>query len=98
MVIIIAGHLRVAASERAEYLAAVASVAAQARQLPGCHDFVQSADPIDPERINIFERWDSDEVLLAFRGSGSHDDDPAPVPAVLSADVSKYRISAVESP
>lgn len=96
--IIIAGHLRVAASERAEYLAAVASVAADARQLPGCHDFAQSADPIDPERINIFERWDSDEVLLAFRGSGSDEDGSSPVPAVLGADVSKYRISGVESP
>lgn len=96
--IIIAGHLRVAASERAEYLAAVANVAVEARQSPGCHDFVQSADSVDPERINIFERWDGDEVLLAFRGSGGHDDDPAPLPAVLGADVSKYRISAVESP
>ncbi|MBC7559662.1 MAG: antibiotic biosynthesis monooxygenase [Dermatophilaceae bacterium] len=96
--IIIAGHLRVAASERDEYLSAVAGVAAGARQLPGCHDFVQSADPIDPQRINIFERWDSDDVLMAFRSSGSDDDEPAPVPAVLGADVAKYRISAVESP
>ena len=96
--IIIAGHLRVAASERAEYLAAVAGLAAQARQLSGCHDFVQSADPIDPERVHIYERWDNDEVLMAFRNSGSDDSEPAPVPYVLGADVAKYRISAVENP
>lgn len=71
--IIIAGHLRVAASERHEYLAAVADVAAQARRLPGCHDFVQSADPIDIERINNFECWENDADLMAFRSSGSDD-------------------------
>ena len=96
--IIIAGHLRIAASEREEYLTAVSGVAVLARRLPGCHDFVQSADPIDSERINIFERWDNDEVLMAFRSSGSDNDEPATLPAVLSADVAKYRISAVESP
>lgn len=96
--IIVAGHLRVAASERDGYLEAVADVAAQARQRVGCHDFVQSADPIDPERINIFERWESDEALIAFRTSGSERDAPATTPDVLGAEVAKYRISAVESP
>jgi quinol monooxygenase YgiN len=97
-VIIIAGHLRVAAAERDGYLTAVAGVASQARQAPGCHDFVQSADPIDQERINIYERWDSDEALMAFRTSGSEEREPLSTPAILSAEVAKYRISAVESP
>ena len=48
VVIIVAGHLRVATAERSQYLDAVADVAVQARQAAGCHDFVQSADPIDP--------------------------------------------------
>ena len=95
--IIIAGHLRVAASDRPTYLAATADVAVQARKAPGCHDFVQSADPIDPERINIYERWDSDESLLAYRTSGS-DDAEQETPDILGADVAKYRISSVESP
>lgn len=95
--IIIAGHLRVEAADRSRYLAAVADVAVQARQTPGCHDFVQSADPVDAERINIYERWDSDEALQAFRTSGS-DDEAVETPDLLGADVAKYRISAVESP
>jgi len=97
-VIIIAGHLLVDAAERARYLAAVGDVAAQARQAPGCHDFVQSADPLDPERINIYERWDSDEDLAAFRASGDESAEQAPTPDVIGAEVAKYRISAVESP
>jgi quinol monooxygenase YgiN len=97
-VIIVAGHLRVAAAERDRYLTAVQDVAIHARQAPGCLDFVQSADPIDPERINVYERWDSDDFLMAFRTSGSEDDAPLSTPAILGAQVAKYRISAVESP
>ena len=96
--IIIAGHLRVAAAERDEYLIAMADVATRARRASGCHDFVQSADPLDPERINIYERWNSDEFLLAFRSSGSDGTEPPSMPAVLDAAVAKYRISTVESP
>lgn len=29
----------------------------------------RQADPEDPERINVYERWESEEQLLAFRGS-----------------------------
>lgn len=96
--IIIAGHLRVDAAERDRYLAAVASVTREARQSPGCLDFVQSGDPTDPGRINIYERWDSDESLLAFRTSGHDDDESQSTPDVLGAEVAKYRISAVEAP
>ena len=96
--IIIAGHLRVAVTERDQYLAAVADVAVQARRAPGCFDFVQSADPIDPERINIYERRDTDEALMSFRTAGDDEAEPSAMPAVLDADVAKYRISAVENP
>jgi quinol monooxygenase YgiN len=98
-VIIIAGWLRVAVGDRDRYLAAVADVARLARVAPGCLDFVQAADPIDAERIDIFERWESDEDVQRFRTSGDPDvaDEPE-VPVPLSADVRKYRISSVEAP
>ncbi|AXT86677.1 antibiotic biosynthesis monooxygenase [Aeromicrobium sp. A1-2] len=96
--IIIAGHIRVAAAERNRYLSAVEGVAAQARATTGCHDFIQSADPIEPERINIYERWESDEDLISFRTSGNDENEPPSLPDVLGAEVSKYRISSVESP
>lgn len=96
--IIIAGHLRVAAAERDLHLTAVDGVAAQARQSPGCYDFVQSADPIDSERINIYERWDSDEALMSFRTFGTDETEPRALPDILGAEVAKYRIAAVESP
>lgn len=96
--IIVAGWLRVAAAERERYLAAVADVARLARAAPGCLDFTQAADPLDAERITVYERWESDEDLLRFRSSGDPDAPEPDLPAVLSAEVRKYRISAVEEP
>lgn len=93
--IIIAGQLHVDAVDRDRYLTAVADVAYLARQAPGCHDFFQAADPIDTGRINVFERWESDEDLHRFRTSGG----PLPeLPALRSAAVHKYRISGIEAP
>jgi quinol monooxygenase YgiN len=97
-VIIVAGWLEVAADDRDRYVAAVADVAVQARRAPGCLDFVQAGDPLDAERITIFERWESDEDLERFRSSGDPDVPEPDLPAVLSAEVRKYRISAVDAP
>ena len=101
--IIVAGTLHVAAADRDRYLSAVAGVAVLARRAPGCLDFVQAADPIDPERINIFERWESDADLDRFRSVGDPEvpepDAPEPaVPPVIAAEVRRYRISSVEEP
>jgi quinol monooxygenase YgiN len=93
--LIIAGNLMLDPDDRAAFLAANADVVGQARQATGCLDFVQSADPLDPSRINIFERWDSEEHLLAFRGAGQPESDSPPI---RSADVKRYVISAVEEP
>lgn len=94
--IIIAGHLTVDPADRDRYLELVADVAPQARKAPGCLDFVQAADPIEPGRINIYERWDSDEDLHRFRTSGGPPQ--AEGPEIHAAEVQKYRIAAVESP
>jgi quinol monooxygenase YgiN len=100
--IIIAGRLYVRAEEREAYLAATADVASQARAIPGCLDFVQAADPLEPDRINIFEQWESDELLLQFRSGALSEPtviaDPVPVPEIRDAAVRKYRISAIEAP
>jgi quinol monooxygenase YgiN len=93
--LIIAGSLTVDPAHRTEFLAANADVLTQARQAIGCLDFVQAADPLDPSRINIYERWDTEEHLLAFRGAGQPESDSPPIQA---ANVKRYVISAVEEP
>jgi quinol monooxygenase YgiN len=93
--LIIAGSLILDPTHRGPFLAANADVVGQARQTTGCLDFVQAADLIDPSRINIFERWDTDDHLLAFRGAGQPASDSPPI---QSADVMRYVIYAVEEP
>lgn len=94
--IIVAGYLNVDPEQRGAYLAATFHVAVEARAAPGCLDFVQAADPIDPARVNVYERWETDGDVEAFRSNGS--DTGVPVPDVRSAEVNRFRISAVEAP
>ncbi len=97
--LIIAGALWVAPDRRADYLEHDAAVVAHARSIDGCHDFALSPDAVDPGRINVFERWDDDETLRRFRaGELGGAIDRSAQPAVLAAEVSRFRISATEPP
>ncbi|MFF8955596.1 putative quinol monooxygenase [Streptomyces sp. NPDC014894] len=93
--IIIAGKLYVDADVRDAYLAGCANVVEQARAAPGCLDFTLSADPLEPDRINVYERWETDEELECFRGTGP---EPEQTAAIRDAEVSRYRVSGVEAP
>ena len=66
-----------------------------ARRAAGCLDFVQAADPLDAGRINVFERWESEEALLDFRGAGQPASDSPPI---RSADVKRYVIASIGDP
>ena len=46
------------------------SVVEKARQADGCLDFAITADLLDPGRVNLFERWEKQAAVEAFRGSG----------------------------
>ncbi len=68
--IIVSGWIRVDAALREEYLDGCRAAVEAARGAPGCVDFHLSADPLDSQRINIFEQWESVEAVETFRGSG----------------------------
>jgi quinol monooxygenase YgiN len=86
-VIIVAGHLTVAAADRDRYVADCAAAVAAARAADGCLDFAVSADAVDPERVNVFERWGSREALRRFRGAGP---DAALRDRIVAARVAEY--------
>ncbi len=71
--IIVSGSIFVKAGERDRFLAFSKSSMSQARSTPGCKDFIVAADPIDPHRVNVYEAWESEAQLLAFRGNGPDD-------------------------
>ena len=72
--IIVSGSLKVDVAERDDYLAGCREVITAARAADGCLDFHISADPIEPDRINVYEQWETVEAVEAFRGSGPSDD------------------------
>ena len=90
--VIVAGHIIVAPQQRESYLAGCVSVVEQARSAAGCLDFAITADLVDPGRINVFERWESQAAVETFRGSGPSDEQDT---EMLSASVAEYDVADV---
>jgi len=88
--VIVAGHLIVDPEHRDTYLAGCRAVMEQARRAPGCLDFAVTADLLEADRVVIFERWESQDAVNAFRGSGPSEEQTA---AITSASVTEYDIT-----
>lgn len=92
--IIVAGRLYVRSGTRAEFLARSMEAMAQARSTTGCHDFVVAADPLEPDRVNVFEAWQDRTALAAFRGSGPDENFSS---LIVSATVAEHVVAAHDS-
>ena len=68
--IIVCGYLIVDADQRTAYLRGCEAVVELARAATGNLDFALSPDLVDAERINVLERWESRDALMAFRSDG----------------------------
>ena len=88
--VIVAGHLVLDPRQRETYLEGCRDVVDQARRAPGCLDFAVTADLLDPSRVDIFERWESQAAVNAFRGSGPSDEQTS---TVISATVVEYDVT-----
>lgn len=88
--IIVSGHLHLVAAQRDTFLARSLEAVVAARRAPGCLDFVVAADPIEPDRVNVYEEWESEAQLEAFRGAG-----PGPDLAslIVRAKVSRHHVA-----
>lgn len=69
--IILTGWVDVDPERREEALRAARPHMAATRAWPGCLDYVWSADPLEPARIYVYERW-RDEASLASHFEGPH--------------------------
>lgn len=72
--IIVSGRIHVRSGARDRFLALSAAAIVRARRTTGCYDFVVAADPIEPDRVNVYEEWESQEALTRFRGDGPGED------------------------
>lgn len=73
--IVVIGHLKVAAEDREAHLALSQSAVRAARTAPGCHHFAVAADLLEPTWVAVAELWSSRDDLEAFRNIYSDDDD-----------------------
>jgi quinol monooxygenase YgiN len=90
--VIVAGHITVDPEQRESYLAGSMSVVEKARRADGCLDFAITADLLDPGRVNLFERWESQAAVDTYRRSAPRKKQGA---ATLSVSVAEYDIADV---
>jgi quinol monooxygenase YgiN len=93
--IIVSGKIYVRPERREAFLAASMDAIALARRAPGCLDFVVAADPLEAGRVNVYERWESEAVLMAFRGDGPGSDLTS---EIVRADVQRHNVSSSGPP
>jgi Antibiotic biosynthesis monooxygenase len=91
--IIVSGRIYVRLGTREAFLTLSGEAGAQARRSWGCRDFVVAADPIESNRVNVYEEWESEEALIAFRGDGPGDDVSS---SIVKADVAKHMVASSE--
>lgn len=87
--LIIAGYLEVDPKRRDEFVAAHQDLLRRGRAAPGCLDLAISADPLNPSRVNNFERWESREHLDAWRKVAAAPDTGI---SIMSASMMEYRV------
>ena len=81
--VIVQGTFSVDPSERDRFVETSIDAMRSSRQEEGCLEYVMAADPLDPERVVLSERWESMDHLqqhLAQQKSGARGVDARPVP------------------
>ncbi|GHE95640.1 putative quinol monooxygenase [Thalassotalea profundi] len=74
MAILVTGKLILKPDSRNEFIEKSIPAILLARQNSACEDFSVSADPVDENRVNIFEKWTSKNALEVFRNTGPESD------------------------
>lgn len=92
--IIVAGHLIVDPETRQAAIDARREVVIAARAADGCLDFSITGDSVEPDRINIYERWENVDAVESFRGDGPGNEQQT---EIRTADVAQYEIADVTS-
>ena len=91
--VIVGGTFEVDPSQREQFLASRLEMMRASRGEPGCLEYTFAADPIEPGRVVLYERWESqadlDAHLAALRAGAPR---PADV-GVSSSSIVFYDVS-----
>lgn len=92
--LMIAGKLYMALEKRDRWVEAHDEVIKRARSAPGCLGLSVSADPGEEGRVYLFELWESEEHLEAWRAVAN----PPPKPETSGGNVQNHQISSSGPP
>ncbi len=92
--LIIAGAFEVDPAQRDAFIDERAAMMRSSRAEAGCIAYAFMADPIEPGRVYLFERWESKDALAAHI-QGLRANPTAFAVAPISADAQQYEIAAV---
>ena len=93
--LIIAGYLELDPEQRDAFVDAHQDLVRRGRQASGCLDLAISPDPINPARVNNFERWESREQLNAWRRVANAPDTGI---AIKDADMLEFTVADAHAP
>ena len=83
--VIVGGSFELEPTERDEFLASRVDMMRASRAEPGCIEYTFSADPVDPRRVVLFERWESQDELDAHLANLGVRDSPRGVAPLTSS-------------
>lgn len=92
--LIVVGHLQLDPADRDAHVNASITAVRLARRAQGCVDFAVSADPVDPARVNVLERWERPEDLEAFRSAEADPDaEPVDLGRIRTFNIEQYTVT-----
>jgi quinol monooxygenase YgiN len=92
--VIVAGFLEVEPDQREAFLAGRIDAMRASRAEPGCLEYTLSADPVDPRRVVLFERWARQEDLDAhLAGMRARPPAPGSGPTPTKASIVVYDVT-----
>lgn len=96
--LIIAGHFDVDPAERDQFIRDREEGTKRSRAEDGCLVYAFSADPLEPGRVLLYERWESKEALAEHIADLPTRPQPANAVKPISSEVLQYEISNVGQP
>jgi quinol monooxygenase YgiN len=93
--VIVAGHFEVDPERREEFIADRVESMRTSRAEPGCITYAFMADPIDPGRVQLFERWENKDALAAHLAALRTAPRPSADIKILGAEIQQYEIGEV---
>jgi quinol monooxygenase YgiN len=83
--LIVGGVFEVEPDDREAFIAARHDMMRRSRAEPGCLEYTFAADPLEPGRVLLYERWESQEALDAhLEALGQVPQPQSPAPTSMS--------------